>query len=247
LTPAATINASYESVVSASAIVIPHEVSQMGSIITAPVKEVAVKEGDNVHLGQSLVVLDTPDLEFLVAKAEAALRSARLKAELQKYRHTVLNRFGSEVDLSGPPEAVMVTNVRVQQAQAALEMAQAALAQGTLAAPYDGVVVSINAVAGELVQSGQVVITLRDSLPLQIATTDLSERDIRNIDIGQSATVFVEALEREFSGKVITIASKAEQVGGDVVYKVTIELDEQPPSLLWGMSAEVHFQIESGS
>jgi hypothetical protein len=28
-------------------------------------------------------------------------------------------------------------------------------------------------------------------------------------------------------------------VGGDIVFKVTIALDEQPKGLLWGMTAEV--------
>jgi hypothetical protein len=32
-------------------------------------------------------------------------------------------------------------------------------------------------------------------------------------------------------------------LGGDVVFKVTIELDDQPEGLLWGMSADV--QIET--
>jgi HlyD family secretion protein len=35
-----------------------------------------------------------------------------------------------------------------------------------------------------------------------------------------------------------------ETVGGDVTYKVTIELDEQPAGLRWGMSAEVEIQAE---
>jgi hypothetical protein len=38
---------------------------------------------------------------------------------------------------------------------------------------------------------------------------------------------------------VASIAPEATTVGGDVVYKVTIELDQQPPGLRWGMSVEV--------
>jgi hypothetical protein len=33
-------------------------------------------------------------------------------------------------------------------------------------------------------------------------------------------------------------------VGGDVVFKVTIDLDEKPQGLLWGMSTDVN--IETG-
>jgi len=31
-------------------------------------------------------------------------------------------------------------------------------------------------------------------------------------------------------------------VGGDVIFKVTIALDERPKGLLWGMTAEVTIQ-----
>ena len=49
--------------------------------------------------------------------------------------------------LSGPPEIREKARARVQQAQAPLESAQVTLAQGTLLAPFDGTVVSIDAVA----------------------------------------------------------------------------------------------------
>jgi multidrug efflux pump subunit AcrA (membrane-fusion protein) len=64
------------------------------------------------------------------------------------------------------------------------------------------------------------------------------------VQVGQEATIFVEALDQELTGKVIAIAPKADTVGGDVVYKVTIELDDQPESLRWGMSAEISIATE---
>ena len=51
-------------------------------------------------------------------------------------------------------------------------------------------------------------------------------------------------LNKDLNGKVIRISPIANTVGGDVVFKVTIDLDEQPQGLLWGMTAEV--QIQSG-
>jgi hypothetical protein len=51
--------------------------------------------------------------------------------------------------------------------------------------------------------------------------------------------VFIEALNQEFTGKVIDISRISSTIGGDVVFKVTIDLDKQPQGLLWGMSADV--------
>ncbi len=41
---------------------------------------------------------------------------------------------------------------------------------------------------------------------------------------------------------MIRISPIADDVGGDVVFKVTIAPDTQPEGLLWGMSAEVEIQ-----
>ena len=70
----------------------------------------------------------------------------------------------------------------------------------------------------------------------------MSERDILKVQIGAPATVFIEALDQEFSGTVVDIARVSQTVGGDVVFKVTVELDEQPAGLRWGMSTEVRVQ-----
>jgi hypothetical protein len=81
---------------------------------------------------------------------------------------------------------------------------------------------------------------------LQVETTDLSERDISNIHLGDPANVFVEALNKNISGKVISISPRADTaISGDVIFKVTVAPDIQPEGLLWGMTAEVEFPAGS--
>jgi RND family efflux transporter MFP subunit len=224
--------------VTASAIIAPVQTSSMGFLVPGPVKEVNIKEGDHVKAGQILIVLDTPDLVYLVTAAEATLKSAQANAALQRYAHKAWN--GSKfISLSGPPELRQIADDQVRQARAALEIAQATLAQNTLVAPYDGTVVSINVLPGEFIRPTQVAIVISTLDQLQIETTDLSERDIPNVAVGQSATIHVKALNQDFSGKVVAISPMADTHGGDVVYKVTIRFDNQPDGLLWGMSAEV--------
>jgi RND family efflux transporter MFP subunit len=225
--------------VSASAVIVPAQVSQMGSLISGLVQEVPVKEGDAAKAGQTLVVLDTPELKFAVAGAEASLRSAESYAKLQSYKRVKDRRKGKVFFDIVAPEVRQRADAQVQQAQAALEIAQANLAQGTLLAPYDGTVVSINVVPGEFVQENQVVVTLATLETLQLETTDLSEHDITQVKIGDPANIFVEALNASISGKVIGISPIADTVGGDVVYKVILSFDQQPENLLWGMTAEV--------
>jgi hypothetical protein len=79
-----------------------------------------------------------------------------------------------------------------------------------------------------------------------VQTTDLSERDVARVTIGEMTTAYVEALGIEVYGRVVEIASQATTVGGDVVYAVIVELDEQPVSLRWGMSVEVEINTGNG-
>jgi RND family efflux transporter MFP subunit len=231
--------AAQEGTVVASAVIVPTRVTELGFITSALIKEITVKEGEQVRAGQTLAVLDIPELQFAVIAAEAALRSAQGEEKVQSYRRVKDRRHGRVYFDVVPPEVRQVAHARVQQAQAALEVAQATLAQTTLVAPYDGTVASVNVVPGEYAQENQVVVTLATLNNLQLETTDLSERDIAKVKIGAPVNISVEALNENVNGKVIGISPIANSVGGDVVFKVTIAFDNQPEFLLWGMTAEV--------
>jgi RND family efflux transporter MFP subunit len=196
------------------------------------VKAVAVKVGDQVKASQVLVELDTTLLEARVKEAEANLAAAQVQV---KY----LKRVGTdEVHLES-------AQAEADRAQALLDSANATLAaQSILVAPFDGTIAAVDISAGETVVPGQVVIMMGDLSRFQVETKDLSERDVPRVQIGQKTNVFIKALNQDFSGKVTDISRVSSTVGGDVVFKVTIDLDQQPQGLLWGMSADV--KIETG-
>jgi RND family efflux transporter MFP subunit len=243
---------SAQKTVTASAVTVPAQVAEMGFVISGIAKEIPVKEGDTIQAGQTLMVLDTPDLQFAVTEAQAGLRAAQAEAQIRSNeiikKYIVIYRRQSvtleKLQLDVPHEVIEMANANEQRAQASVEIAQARLAQGTLTAPFDGMVTSLNVIPGEFVQSDQAVITLATLNALQVETTDLSERDIPNVQIGDPANIFIEALDKNISGKVINISPRADMVGGDVIFKVTIVPDTQPEGLLWGMTAEV--EIQSG-
>jgi membrane fusion protein, multidrug efflux system len=225
--------------VTASAVLVPAQVAHLGFLTSGIAREIPVQEGERVEAGQTLVVLDAPNLQFAVTAAEAALRSAQVYAELQKYQKVKVRRNGKIFYETLPEVYRQRADVKVQQAQTALEIAQVNLTQATLTAPFDGTIASLDIVPGEFVQSDHAIVTLATLDALQVETTDLSERDIANVRVGAPASIFVEALEQTFTGKVVSISPVADTVGGDVVFKVTIAFDAQPKGLLWGMTAEV--------
>ena len=230
----------------ASAEVEPARVSYLGFTISALVKEIPVKDGDLVKAGDVLMALNTPELEYAIVAAEADFNARSQAAQLQKAEKVLYvdPNTGKKSWYSLPREVFLKAQAKADQSKASWDTAIASLAQATLTAPFDGTIVDIAVIPGELVQVNQVVLTLADLNDLQITTTDLSERDIARVKIGQSVNAYIEALDVTVTGKVIRISPIAETVGGDVVYPVTIELDEQPDGLLWGMSAEVELSTK---
>lgn len=223
--------------VSASAVVVPLHKAQLSFPAVGRVTEVNVKVGDKVTAGQVLVKLDTTILEAKVREAEANLAYAEIQL---KY---LIRVAGCRIGCAPTEERLEVAENDIAHAQAMLDSAKAVLeSQTNLTAPFDGVIVSVDISPAETVTPGQIVIVLGDLSSYQIETTDLSERDVTKIKNGQAATVFIEALNEEFSGKVVDVDRIGSTLGGEVVFTVTIALDDQPDGLLWGMSADVRFK-----
>jgi HlyD family secretion protein len=226
--------------VTASAIVVPAQDANLSFASIGRVTQVNVQVGDKVNAGDVLIQLDTAVLEAKVREAEANLRFAEIELSY------LVRNVGCRGEGCAPSyKHIEVGEADVAKAQALLDSAKATLAsESALTAPFAGTVISVDISPYETVIPGQVVIVLGDLSKYQIETTDLSERDVPDVKVGQSAAIFIEALGDEFEGKVVDVARISSEIGGDVVYKVTIELESQPVGLLWGMSADVEIATE---
>jgi RND family efflux transporter MFP subunit len=216
--------------VTASGVVVPARKAQLGFPLTGIVRSVSVQVGDTVTEGQQLAELDTSVLEAQTRVADADLQTSQIA-------YTYLARSGTD------QEHLESALAEVARAQALLDAAKATLSQAELLAPFAGTIASVDITAGEAVAPGQAVITLGDLTHFRVETTDLSERDAPKVSAGQAAEVEVTALGETFPGKVTDVSRISSTIGGDVVYKVTIEFDTQPPGLLWGMSTNVRISM----
>jgi multidrug efflux pump subunit AcrA (membrane-fusion protein) len=140
-----------------------------------------------------------------------------------------------------PEEASGAQLAALEAARDAITAAQTDLDSTRLVSPIAGEVAAVEIFPGEYATPGQVVVIVSDVRHLRVETTDLSERDVVAVAIGQPATVFVEALGQEIPGTVLAVSPVADLLGGDVVYKTTVELQSAPDALRPGMSAEVRF------
>ncbi len=134
------------------------------------------------------MTLDTTILDAKVKEAQANLAATQTQV---KY----LKRIGTD------QEHIDSAQADVDQAQASLDSAKATLAQATLTAPFAGTVASVEISPAETVIPGQVVIMMGDLSNFQVETTDLSERDVTNVQAGQTANVSVQALNQTLPAK----------------------------------------------
>lgn len=225
--------------VTASAVVVPVQSARLSFTNIARVTQVNAQAGDKVNAGDVLVEVDTSILEAKVREAQANLAFAEVQLSY------LVRNVGCRGEGCAPSwKHVEVAQIDVARAQALLDSANATLAsQSALTAPFAGTVISVDISPYETVAPGQVVMVVGDLSKYRIETTDLSERDVPDVKVGQPASVFIEALGGEYAGEVVDIARISSELGGDVVFKVTIELDEQPAGLLWGMSADVEIGV----
>ena len=217
----------------ASAEVRPVDSVNLSFPLLGTVKTVGVEVGEKVTSGQTIAALDTTIIEARIAEAEAGVITAETQV-----------RYLKRVGVGTAYEQIDAAQADVDRALAAVDQLKAQFEQATLTTPISGTVIKVDVAPGETVNPGQVIIVIADLSHMRVETTDLSERDIPAVQIGQSASVFIDALNESFEGNVVDIDRQSETVGGDVTYRVTIELDQQPAGLRWGMSAEVEIQTE---
>lgn len=170
-----------------------------------------------------------------VDQAEADLQAA--KAEVANAQ-AAFDRVKNGPD----PETIALAQAWVSNAQSQLMASQIALDETEIKAPFDGTIGRLTVHPGDWVTPGQLILAMVDLKHLRVETTDLSERDVVRVKVGEEVTVRVKALEMDISGIVAEIAPMADTLGGDVVYQTVISLDEAPRGLLPGMSVDVKYE-----
>jgi multidrug efflux pump subunit AcrA (membrane-fusion protein) len=173
--------------------------------------------------------LDVNEADGQLKVAQAAVKSAQDNLEKVK---------------NGPdPDQLALVNAQIANAQAQLVAAKAAMDDLELNATFGGVVVSLPLKANEILSAATGPVVLADTSSYQVETTDLTELNVVNIEVGSKAKVTIDALpDLELTGKVSKIKALGEDRLGDVTYKVTIVLDKQDPRLRWNMTASASFE-----
>ncbi len=176
------------------------------------------------------------------SETDAAIAHANLDAAIAAAQEAAWYLSALKGD-NLPAAATGASLAALESARAAIQRAQERLDASRLVSPIDGQIIRVALNAGEYAQPGLPVILVSNTSALQVETTDLSERDVLRVQTGGAALVTIKALGETIPGVVLNVSPVASTLGGDVVYKTTLQLEKPyPPGLRAGMSVTVSFE-----
>lgn len=164
-----------------------------------------------------------------VSQAEAALEDARREVDARQ---------------SGPdPDELAVAQSRLENAIALVTASQAALEDLEIVAPFDGTVLELEIAPDERVAPNEPVVLLADRSSWYVDTSDLTEIEVVQVQLGDTAILTPDAIsELELTGVVEKISDTYTEKSGDILYTVRIRLAEMDPRLRWSMTMQVNLQ-----
>lgn len=239
--------------------------------ITGKLVEVQVEEGMPVKEGQVLAKLDDSQLQASLALAESRVAAARRSVEeaharlelseltLDRTRKLTGNGLSDKAELDAALADVEALRARlalekeqVRVAEREVALRRVELADTIIYAPFDGVVISKDAQAGETVSPVSAgggftrtgICTIVDMGSLEIEF-DVNERYINRVQPGQPVEAVLDAYpEWRIPARVITAVPAADRQKATVL--VRIAFDQLDPRILPDMGIQVSFLAAEG-
>ena len=218
--------------------------------VTGRVKEILVKEGDQVKRDQLLMRLDPAAPRAAIEQSQAQVRQARLRIERGEVdvaaQVTKVKRFEAlkdkgMVDANSLQELSAVRDLaevdlrtsreQLSQAQAQLSQAEEQLAKTEIRSPLDGKVTAIYVKVGQTAVpsfsgiSGSILVDVADTVSID-AEINVDETDIARVRMGAEARVVPAAFpDKTLLGVVDQVAiAPRMQAGQNKSYPVRIRL-----------------------
>lgn len=228
VTVVAPVRGTAVEIVYATGAVEPVRWARVASVIRHRIVEICDCEGKAVAKGDVLARLDDKDvraqLQELLAREDFAKREVGRQTELIGRGATTTQAYErASMDLRAIQGLI---SVQVEK-----------LADYTINAPMDGVVLRRDGEVGEIAEAGQILFRIGVLKPLQIVA-EVNEEDIPRVAIGQIVLLRTDAfLGRRLVGKVREVTPMGDPVAK--TYRIKVALPDDTP-LLPGMSVEAN-------
>ena len=245
--------ASIPNVLEAVGTVRAEQTSDLASQIMGNIVEIRVHEGDRVHRGQVLAVIDDSQPRAAVDRATAAdlaaqqqlvaansdlvLAESTLKRNQYLYEQKIVSQQEFD-EVKARQEANLarrdIANAGQAQARAALHEAMTLLDYTRIRAPFNGIVTHKQADSGTLASPGMPIFTVEDTSRYRLEVA-VNESDVRYAGVGGQAPIAIEALGNvALRGKVVQIVPTADPASRAFLVKIELPADTRLRSGLFG-------------
>ena len=160
------------------------------------VSDIMIKSGAEVKAGDILLTMRADDIAAQLQSLQASARLAELnfKRSAEQLAAKAISQAQHDVD-----------DANLKGARAAVAQQQAQLAKKTLRAPFDGRLGITKVNAGQVLNPGEVVVTLQQLDPIYINFT-APQRSLGQLKTGQIVNVTIDAFPgKVFKGTISTI------------------------------------------
>lgn len=204
---------------------------ELSTPVQGVISEVQAQAGQRVKAGTVLVQLDDRGFRADLARARAqveSLAAARKEARreheraIELYDRTVL----SDHELQVAQNAAKQADADYASARAALVEAQLTLEYSAVRAPFDALVISVEAEKGQTVINDLqpvTLVTVADANSM-VARAELTETEVEGLEVGQDAVVRIG--DRSHTGKIKSIGLEPIETSGKYPVAVSFTLDE---------------------
>jgi RND family efflux transporter MFP subunit len=220
------------------------------SKVAAEVAQIHVNEGDRVPAGQPLATLDTADLKARADREHAGLAEARARLDLARKnaansKALLEKSFISQNAYDSAKSAVDVAEANLKSAEAQTAIAERALADAQVRAPFQGIVAKRFVNVGDKVAADMPVLQLVDLSRMELEA-QLPLNEIPFVNVGQRIAFRVDGFPtREFAGKVERINPSAE--AGSRSISIFVSIPNADGSLKGGMFANGVLNTAAGT
>ncbi len=227
--------------------------SQIVAEVSGRVIRVDAPEGNPVRQGATLVTIESRNAQYSVEAKRAEVEQAKAQAELkgrdlERSENLFKQGLISDGDIDEDRAAAIQAVELYHQREAELKQMELDLDNCLIRAPYNGFTVRKMIDIGEWVSPGTPVYELVDLSSIKVVV-DLPEKHLGHVAIGSDVTITVSGdTGRVINGRVtgiapnassethtfpvmVTVDNPGDQLGGGMLVRATVSMDEMFTSL----------------
>jgi RND family efflux transporter MFP subunit len=190
------------------------------------VSKLSVKVGQRVSKGQSLIQINSSDLDAKLAQVNSGIAQAtaaytNAKTDYERFKNLFNRQSASQKELDDMTTRYEMAKAGLESAQQMKREVQAQFAYSSIVAPFTGVVTNTFVKEGDMANPGMPLLSIESETGFDVIAT-VSEEYIGKVSEGMKANIVVKTGMKEYSGLVSEVSRSAKNTGGQYLVKIAL-------------------------